>query len=104
MRTLINMVFNESKTSLCVFYKHDCTPLVIKLNGKFIISQTTMNVLGVIFDTKLQWAPQVADCVSRSLNALNVIKLIKKFIKNENYFKLISLMTMMYTTYLLILF
>ena len=88
--TKSGMVVNESKTGLCVFYKHDCTPLVIELNGKFLISQSTINVLGVIFDSKLQWAPQVSHCVTKSLNALNAIKLIKRFFKRDELLQLVT--------------
>ena len=35
--TKSGMVVNESKTGLCVFYKQDCRPLVVELNGKLII-------------------------------------------------------------------
>ena len=88
--TKSGMVVNETKTSLCVFYKHDYTPLVIELSDKFLISQYTMKVLGVIFDTKLQWAPHVAHWVSKSLNALNAIKLIKKFFDKKELLQLIT--------------
>ena len=84
------MVVNEAKTSLCVFYKHDCTLIVIELDGSFIISKNTMNVLGVIFDTKLQWAPQIAHCVSRSLNAINAIRLIRKFFNKKELLQLVT--------------
>ena len=87
--TKSGMVVNELKTCLCVFYKHDCTPLIVDVNGKFLISQKTINVLGVIFDSKLQWAPQIANCVSRSLNALSAIKLIKKLFSKKELFAII---------------
>ena len=86
--TKSGMIVNESKTCLCVFFKHDCTPLIIEINGKFLISHKTINVLGVIFDSKLQWGAQVASCVSKSLNALNAVKLIKSFLLKESYFSL----------------
>ena len=46
-QTKSGMIVNESKTCLCVFFKHDCTPLIVDINGKFLISQKTINVLGV---------------------------------------------------------
>ena len=49
-----------------------------------------MNELGVIFNTKLQWAPQIAHCVSRSLKALNAIKLIKKFVTKKELLQLFT--------------
>ena len=45
----------------------------------FMIQMITMNVLGIIFDTKLQWAPQVANSINKANSALNAIRLIKKF-------------------------
>ena len=88
--TKSGMVVNESKTGLCVFYKQDYRPLVVELNGKLIISQSTINVLGVIFDSKLQWALQILHCVSKSLNALNAIKLIKKFFNRTELLQLVT--------------
>ena len=37
--TKSGMVVNESKTDLCIFHTRDCPPVVIELNGKFIISK-----------------------------------------------------------------
>ena len=36
-----------------------------------------MNVLGVIFDSKLQWAPQVAQAIRTAKWALHAIGLVK---------------------------
>ena len=88
--TKSGMIVNESKTCLCVFFKHDCTPLIIEINGKFLISHKTINVLGVIFDSKLQWGAQVANCVSKSLSALNAVKLIKKFFTKRELLQLVT--------------
>ncbi len=58
--TKSGMKVNEAKTDLCLFYKHDTTPIRISLNGQSVISNSKINVLGVIFDSKLQWYAQVA--------------------------------------------
>ena len=84
------MKVNESKTDLCLFYKGDSTPISLNLYGKTIVSNKTMNVLGVIFDSKMQWSNQVAHAIKRSTKALNAIKLIKK---NFNQQELLSLVT-----------
>ena len=78
------MKVNESKTDLCLFYKGDSTPISLNLYGKTIVSNKTMNVLGVIFDSKMQWSNQVAHAIKRSTKALNAIKLIKKFSINKS--------------------
>ena len=59
------------------FYKNDANQMVLHLNGTEIKSSNTMNILGVIFDSKLQWCSQVAYSIKKANNALNAIKLIK---------------------------
>ena len=40
--------------------------LVINLNGKFVISKRVINVLGVTFDSKLQWSDKVAQASNKA--------------------------------------
>ena len=47
------LVVNNSKTELCYFNKQDTLCASINLQGTIIGSKKQMNVLGVIFDTKL---------------------------------------------------
>jgi hypothetical protein len=54
------MKVNESKTKLCLFYKKDTLPIPISLNGTDIVSKKAINVLGVLFDLKVQWNEKVA--------------------------------------------
>ena len=84
------MKVNESKTDLCLFHRGDTTPISINLYGKMISSNKTMNVLGVIFDSKLHCTEQVAYSIKRSMKALNAIRSIKKFYTKS---ELISLVT-----------
>ena len=84
------MKVNESKTDLCLFYKEDSTPISLNLYGKTIVSNKTMNVLGVIFDSKMQWSNQVAHAIKRSTKALNAIKLIKKIFNQQELLSLVT--------------
>ena len=81
------MVVNEAKTDLCLFSRFNCPPLIVNINNKYIISKKVINVLGVIFDSKLQWSEQVADAASKALNA---IKLIKCFFNKTELLQLIT--------------
>ena len=72
--------------------------MVLHLNGTEIKSSNTMNILGVIFDSKLQWCSQVAYSIKKANNALNAIKLIKHFSTEK---KLLGLVT---SNYYLILY
>ena len=72
------MKVNESKTDLCLFHRGDSTPISLNLYGKIVTSNKKINVLGVIFDSKFQWADQISNCINKSMKALNAIRLIKK--------------------------
>ena len=63
---------------------------MVELNGKFLISRKTINVLGVIFDSKLQWTDQVALASSKALKAVSAIKLIKTFFSKQEILQLIT--------------
>ena len=52
---------------------------IIIIEGSEITSKTTMGVLGVLFDSKLQWIQHVALAIKKANNALSAIKLVKKY-------------------------
>ena len=58
---------NETKTELCLFYKKDSQPVTIIIEGSEITSKTTMGVLGVLFDSKLQWIQHVALAIKKQI-------------------------------------
>ena len=62
------LVVNEAKTEICLFHRNDQLPIEITINGTKIRSKKSMNVLGVIFESKLNWGEHIS----------NVIKKIKK--------------------------
>ena len=84
---------NDAKTDLCLFYKNDTTPVVLTLGDSSIRSKNEINVLGVVFDSKLQWANHVATIIKKASRALNAIKLIKKYFTSS---ELLSLLTSNY--------
>ena len=69
---------NEIKTEICLFHKTDVRQITVTLNNCPIQSQNKMNVLGVLFDTKLTWIPQINQTISKANSALHAIRLIKK--------------------------
>ena len=84
------MKINDSKTCLCLFYNKDTTPIEIKLNNSTIRSEKNKNVLGVIFDQKLQWSDHIAQCISKSSKALNAIRLIRRFFSTKELLQIIT--------------
>jgi hypothetical protein len=81
---------NESKTEICLFHRMDYPPIVIKIGDSTIKTSKSMNVLGVIFDSKLQWSLQVANSINKSKSALHAIKLIKGFFTPNELLTLIT--------------
>ena len=50
---------NETKTEICLFSRSDVASLNIVIKGVNVTISREINVLGVVFDAKLQWGPQV---------------------------------------------
>ena len=70
---------NDSKTELCLFFKHDTAPVTIKLSDDSIVSNNSINILGVLFDTKLTWSAHITKTITKAYKSLNAIKLIRKY-------------------------
>ena len=75
-------------TNLCLFCRNDCPPLVINIGGKFVISKRVTNILGVTFDSKLQWGEQVAAACNKATKAINAKRLIKRFFTKHELLQL----------------
>ena len=62
----------------------------ISLNGDIITTKSTINVLGIIFDAKLQWGPQVSMAITKASRALNAICLIRNYFNTDELLQLIT--------------
>ena len=69
---------NESKTEYCVFSRTDIAPSFLNVNGVLVKSKKVINVLGILFDSKLQWGPHVEKTIQKAEKALNAIRLLRK--------------------------
>ena len=66
-----------------VFNKANHNPIDIIIINVNIRSKTTINVLGIQFDSQMKWESQVSQAIKKARKALHGIKLIKKhFDKN----------------------
>ena len=81
---------NEAKTEICLFSRSNVEPVEISVSGQEVQSKTQINVLGIIFDSKLQWGPQIASALKKSSKALNAIRLIKRFFDPNELLQLIT--------------
>ena len=57
---------NESKTEVCLFHRSTQELINVKVCNDTIRSKLNMNVLSVIFDSRLQWNDQVAHVINKS--------------------------------------
>ena len=89
---------NESKTELCLFHRLDQPAIKIKLFGSDIQSNKTMNVLGVLYDSKLQWSAQVSNVITKANKALHAIRIIRP------YFNQIELRTLLTSNFYSLLY
>ena len=75
----LNLWVNESKTEVCLFHTNDQPQIRIKVQDSVVLSSKSMNVLGVIFDSKLTWSIHVANAICKAKKALFALRLIKRF-------------------------
>ena len=84
------LMVNEAKTELCLFHRNDHPPIVVNINNRNLQSKKSMNVLGVSFDSKLNWQSQIEQTIKKSRKALHAIMLIKKFFTKTELIQLVT--------------
>ena len=84
------MKVNGAKTDLCLFHRGDTGPITININGCEVTSKKAINVLGVIFDSKLQWPEHISHAIKKSMNALNAIRIIRSFFSRQELLGLVT--------------
>ena len=81
---------NETKTELCLFYRKDTPPVEVIVGNVAIKSMQSMNVLGVIFDSKLTWSKHISTQICRANKALHAIRMIKNFFSQSEIITLLT--------------
>ena len=64
--------------------------MFLDINGNRVQTKKEMNVLGIIFDSKLQWTTQVTNTITKVNKALNAISLIKRYFGQDKLIKLVT--------------
>ena len=86
---------NVGKTELVVFHRMDTSTGMIRMNGVDVTSKKEISVLGVIFDSKLEWAMQVEKSVRKARSALQGLRIISRFFTTPE--KLMLLTSLFYS-------
>ena len=74
---------NENKTELCLFHRNDHANITISVNGINVTSKPSMNVLGIQFESKLNWSDQVNKTINKAKTTYHAINLIKKYFNSS---------------------
>ena len=59
------MKVNEEKTEIAIFYKNNCNPADVLINGINVRTKNTIKVLGIMMDTTLTWHEHVSNQSTR---------------------------------------
>ncbi len=70
---------NIEKTEIVIFYRTDTATTSIKLNEVEVHTKKQMSVLGVIFDSKLEWSFQVENSVKKARCALQALRVLNRY-------------------------
>ena len=81
---------NESKTEICLFYRKDSPQVEVLVSGIVVKTKDHMNVVGVIFDSKLNWAKHISTQINKANSALHAIKLIRKYFNPKEILSLLT--------------
>lgn len=81
---------NLQKTELCVFYRHDSGKGQISVNDVIIKSGSCMNVLGIKFDSRLDWGLQVEKSINEARKAAQAIRMIRSHFQSHELLKLVT--------------
>ena len=84
---------NDSKTDICIFHRSKIETRTIEINGNQITTSNSINILGIIFDSNLNWNMQYNHAISDANRNLHAIKIISKYF-NKNEIK--TLLTSLY--------
>jgi len=77
--TSLGLKVNVEKTEIVIFHKTDTATSSIKLNDVKIQTKKQISVLGVLFDSKLEWSLQVENSVRKARSSLQGLRVINKY-------------------------
>jgi hypothetical protein len=78
----------DDNTGLCLFNQTIVAPVVVWLRNAEITLKLSMNMLGVIFKTKLNW--HMATAVIKAKQSLNALKLTRKFFLTKELLQIVN--------------
>lgn len=86
----MGMVVNIAKTEAIQFTPHVNDKMEISVEGETFKTSNEMKVLGVIFDDKMKWTPQVNKAVSISKRLNSSLKLLRSKLTRPQFLKVMT--------------
>ena len=81
---------NEDKTELAIFYKDNCNPEDVLINGTIVRTKGTIKVLGITMDTTLTWNEHVNNAVSNVQSKIHAVRMIQRFFLTDEILQLLK--------------
>jgi hypothetical protein len=75
---------------ISLVFEIDVGSVSVMVGNDRIITSKQMNVLGVIFDSKLQWNAQVSSCLKKANKSLCALKLIRRYFNTKELLQILT--------------
>jgi hypothetical protein len=94
----LGLAVNTEKTDICLFYKHDMTPVKIRVNEIAIKFKNMINVLGVLFHCKVNLVKSSGHVFHESQQSFEYDQVSRKI-----YFNTMKLLQILMSNYIIII-
>jgi hypothetical protein len=81
---------NEEKTEIVIFYKDNCNPEDVLINGTIIRTKAKMKVLRITMDTTLTWNEHVNNAISNVQSKIHAVRMIQRFFMTDEILQLLK--------------
>ena len=78
----LGLKINEQKTEICIFHRNQEVTRTLFINDLQIKTTSSIRILGIIFDSNLNWNKQYHHAITEANQNLYAIKIIAKYIFN----------------------
>ena len=81
---------NINKTEMVVFHRNGTGQSEIRIGDVVVKSKQSMNVLGIQFDSRLNWEEQVDNAIMKSRRSAHALKTLRKYFTDSEMIKLVT--------------
>ena len=80
----------DRQSSIFSYLTNSKAPVIVRVKGSEVLTKNTISVLGVTFDSKLTWGPQVSNAIMKATRALNALRLISRYFNRKELIQLVT--------------